>query len=75
MSAANSKVTRLSVNINAETAQALKELADLRGTSVTEVIRRAVSVYKFIEDEVQDGKTLQLADRAKGEVTNLALVG
>ena len=44
--------TRLSVNINDETARALKELAERRETSVTDIIRRAVSVYKFVEDEV-----------------------
>ena len=48
---------RLSVNINDETAQALNELAARRQTTVTEIIRRAVSMYKFVEDEVtQKGK-------------------
>lgn len=53
--------TRLNVNINDETAVALKQLAERRQTTVTEIVRRAVSVYKFIEDEVVDGdKTLKL---------------
>ena len=53
--------TRLSVNINDETAAALRDLAKRRQTTVTEVVRRAVSVYKFVEDEVVDGdKTLKL---------------
>lgn len=53
--------TRLSVNINDETAAALKDLAERRQTTVTEIVRRSVSVYKFIEDEVVDGnKTLKL---------------
>lgn len=56
--------TRLSVNINDETSVALKDLAARRQTTVTEVIRRAVSVYKFVEDEVVDGdKTLKLVQR------------
>lgn len=55
--------TRLSVNINDETAAALKAMAANRQTTVTEIIRRAVSVYKFIEDEVVDGnKTLKLVE-------------
>jgi predicted transcriptional regulator len=54
--------TRLSVNINDETADALKELAKDRGTSVTDIVRRAVAIYKFVEDETGSGKSLQLVD-------------
>jgi predicted transcriptional regulator len=60
--------TRLSVNINDETAEALKSLAARRQTTVTEIVRRAVSVYKFVEDEVVDGdKTLKLVAPHGGE--------
>jgi hypothetical protein len=56
--------TRLNVNINDETAAALRELAERRQTTVTEIVRRAVSVYKFVEDEVVDGnKVLKLVSR------------
>ena len=56
--------TRLNVNINDETAAALRELAARRETTVTEIVRRAVSVYKFVEDEVVDGKkSLKLVSR------------
>lgn len=67
---------RLSVNINDETEQALKELAERRGTTVTEIVRRAVSVYKFVEDEVgRNGKALQLVDRENETVTSVAMIG
>lgn len=67
--------TRLSVNINDETAEALRELADRKGTSVTEIVRRAVSVYKFVEDEVgTNGKQLQLVGR-NDQVTQVAMIG
>jgi predicted transcriptional regulator len=46
---------RLNININDETRDALQDLAARRQTSVTEVVRRAVSVYKFVEDEIVDG--------------------
>lgn len=52
--------TRLSVNINDETAAALRELAEKDGITVTEVIRRAVSVYKFFVDARAEGETIQL---------------
>lgn len=62
--------TRLSVNINDETAAALKDMAEKRQTTVTEIVRRAVSVYKFIEDEVVDGnKTLKLVAPEGSETT------
>jgi predicted transcriptional regulator len=63
---------RLSVNINDETAAALNQLAQDRQTTVTEVVRRAISVYKFIEDQINDGKQLQLADA--DQVVTLQLV-
>ena len=63
---------RLSVNINDETAAALEQLARIRQTTVTKIVRRAVSVYKFIEDETAKGKTLQLADA--DEVVTLQMV-
>lgn len=55
--------TRLSVNINDETADALRQLAEEDGTTITEVVRRAVSVYKFFDDAKDAGKTIQLIDR------------
>lgn len=53
--------TRLNVNVNDETAAALRVLAEGRATTITEVIRRAISLYKFVDDEVLRGdKTLKL---------------
>lgn len=43
-----SETTRLSVNINPDTAEFLREAAQREGRSIAEVIRRAVSVYKFM---------------------------
>jgi hypothetical protein len=50
---------RLSVNVALDVADAIEELADRHNTTITDVIRRAVSVYKFIDDEVAgNGKIL-----------------
>lgn len=54
---------RLECNINDETQATLEELAARRDTTVTEIFRRAVSVFKFIDDHVYEGCTLQLVDR------------
>lgn len=63
---------RLSVNINDECVAALTDLRDRRGETITEVIRRAISVYKFIEDEVAQGKTIQTVDDT--HITTLRLL-
>ncbi|KPM51921.1 hypothetical protein ACG83_30480 [Frankia sp. R43] len=52
--------TRLTVNINSETAAALKEIAERRGISYTEAVRRAVAILKLVEDETQKGHTIQI---------------
>lgn len=58
--------TRLSVNIADSTAAALQALSDKHGTSLTETVRRAISVYAGVAEQwdahrkvlVQDGDVL-----------------
>ena len=59
------EITRLTVNLNAETAAALNEIAAKRGISLTETVRRAVAVLKFVEDEIQKGNAVQSTDGAR----------
>lgn len=66
-------VTKLNININDETEAALKDLAARRGITVTETVRRAVSVYKFIEDEMDAGGKLQVIHE-DGDSTSVAIV-
>lgn len=47
--------TRLEVNMNDSTRDALKELASEQGLSYTECIRRAVSVWYFFEQARKEG--------------------
>lgn len=53
---------RLTININSETEDALRDLSQRDEASITETVRRAVGVYKYASDEVAKGKTLQLVD-------------
>ena len=46
---------RLSVNVALDVGEAIDELAKRHGTTITDVIRRAVSTYKFVDDEVASG--------------------
>ena len=66
--------TRLSININDDTAKALRDVAEREDTSVTEIVRRAVSVYKFFYDEDQAGKEIQLVDARNEKVTAVQMV-
>lgn len=67
-------LTRLSVNMNAETAAALKYLAARQGVSQTEIIRRAVALMKFIDDEQRLGRKLQTTDSNDHNTRELVLV-
>lgn len=63
------------MNIDAGTKRALEELSEREDVTVTEVVRRAISVYKFVEDELADGdQTLQLVDKETKERAALTLV-
>lgn len=68
------QLVRLSVNMNPETAAALKEFAQSKHLTYTEAIRRAIAIAKYIEDEVQEGRKVQTVDAARNEVRELILV-
>jgi hypothetical protein len=55
-------LVRLNVNLNQETADALKALAAKENISYTEAVRRAIAVFKFIEDEQAEGRKIQTMD-------------
>lgn len=68
------QLVRLSVNMNPETAAALKEFAASKHLSYTEAVRRAIAIAKYIEDEVQEGRRVQTVDADRNEVRELILV-
>ena len=55
-------MTRLSVNINDETAEAIRLLAQRQEVTITEIIRQAIGVYKYLVDQIDAGKEVQLQD-------------
>lgn len=46
---------RLSVQFSASLNKMLKELAKEKGTTKTEILRRALATYKYLDDETKDG--------------------
>lgn len=71
---AEDQVTRLNVNINAETASLLRRVAKARGISYTEAVRRAIAVWAFIEDEFAANHRVQIVDPVTDTKRELVVV-
>ena len=46
---------KLTVQFGDDTSKLLKELAAEKGTSQTEIIRRALAMYRYLDKETRDG--------------------
>jgi hypothetical protein len=76
--AAADKITRLSINLSLDAAQALRDLTTEKGISITEGVRRAIAVWKFVEDEKSKGNRLAVLEPGRnGEerVREVVLIG
>ncbi len=74
LTAQEQQLVRLSVNMNPETAAALKNFASKKHLSYTEAVRRAIAIAAYIEDEVEEGRKIQTVDPTRNEVRELVLV-
>ena len=63
---------RLSVNVAPDVGDAIDDLAKRHRTTITDVIRRAISVCKYIDDEAEAGGRI-LVER-KGTVQEVKFV-
>lgn len=68
------KFTRLSVNMNAETTEQLRRLAYDKDLSYTEVVRRAISIMTFLQNETDADRIIQVVDKERNEVRELVIV-
>ena len=46
---------KLTIRLGDKTDKLLTELAEEKGTTKTEIIRRALMTYKYLDEEVKDG--------------------
>ncbi len=53
---------RLSLNVNRDVADVLRGYAQREGVSVTEATRRAVSVFKYVDDAQQRGASMAVKE-------------
>jgi hypothetical protein len=74
LTAHEQQLVRLSVNMNPETAAALKSFASKKHLSYTEAVRRAIAIAAYIEEEVEEGRKIQTVDPTRNEVRELVLV-
>jgi predicted transcriptional regulator len=54
--------TKISVNLSDEVLGALRELAERNNVTMTEVLRRAISTLKILQDAQSEGKSVLLRD-------------
>jgi hypothetical protein len=59
---ADSKTIRLSVNLTPEIAESLRSISNRRGITLTEAIRRAISTQLFVEDALDQGAKILIAE-------------
>lgn len=64
---------RLSVNLSVESAGILKGLIRRKGLTITEGIRRAIAVWKFVEDESSKGNQIAVIER-DGSIRQVVLL-
>jgi len=72
--ATQQELVRLSVNMNPETAEALKQFAASKHLSYTEAVRRAIAIAKYISDEVSEGRKVQTVDENRKDIRELILI-
>ena len=53
---------KISVNLSDEVLAALREMSSRDNITMTEVLRRAISTLKFLEDAQREGKAVLLRD-------------
>jgi hypothetical protein len=60
--ATSDPLVRLSVNLNPDLADELKQYAGSKGISITEAVRRAITVLTFVEKAQSRGASLHLEE-------------
>ena len=53
---------KISVNLSTEVLATLREMADEENITMTEVLRRSISLHKFLTDSRRNGKLILLED-------------
>ena len=57
---------KVTANLPDAAVKALQEMAAERGSSMTEILRQAISTEKFLQDEMKDGAKILVQHKKKG---------
>ncbi len=68
------KFTRLSVNIALDVADMIRTLTRRKGITATEGVRRAIAIWKLVEDETAAGNSVQVVNPKTGKTRELVLL-
>ena len=60
--APSGRTVRLAVNLGPEAADVLKEYANRKGVSVTEAVRRAITVLAFVDETQRRGASINVEE-------------
>jgi hypothetical protein len=67
------KIVRLNVNLSTEVADALRQTTRRNGLTLTEGVRRAVSIWKLLDDAARRGERIEVVDPESGRTRELIL--
>lgn len=70
--------SRLSVNLAGDTMAALKELAERKGSTLSDTVRRAIAVLKYFDCQTERGHeiaTIEDLGGGKTQVNRVVLLG
>lgn len=70
---AESRVVRTSMNLPQQSIDTLRELAAETGSSMAEVVRRAVATEKFLRTTFAEGSTILIKDKNSGSLRELLI--
>jgi hypothetical protein len=68
----NPRTVRLSVNLSAPVAEALKTLSERHQSTYTEEVRRAISMWKYLDEKLSQGDRV-LIETPKGRIRELVI--
>ncbi len=66
-------IVRTSMNLPEESLNTLKELSRQTGTSMVEVVRRAVATEKFLRDTAAEGSKILIKDKGSDIMRELLI--
>lgn len=60
---AEQKIIRTSMNLPEESVEIVRKMAQRAGTSMAEIVRRAISTDKFLHDAIDEGSLILIKDK------------